>query len=216
MKNTENYDFRSFIENVRERYDIVEVVGWYLKLNQSNKGLCPFHEEKTPSFSVNAKGQYFHCFGCGKGGDVFKFLELYEKKSFTEILKELAKKAGITAPSPNPDFQKHIDEDRTIQEILGETAEFYYKNLTQEARNYLRKNRNITDETISRFKIGYANGNLKEYLLKERNFPLDICLKAGILKKTEDGTTKDYFYDRIVFPNFRHGQAVYLSGRRRV
>lgn len=214
MQNMENYDFRDVVESVRERYDIAEVVGRYVRLTHSNKGLCPFHAEKTPSFSVNTKGQYFYCFGCGKGGDVFKFLELYEKKTFAEVLRELADKAGIKISDLSPDSQRHIDEERAIRDVLSVAAEYYHEHITQEASDYLTKKRGIGVEIISRFKIGYANGNLSEYLLKERSFPLDICLKAGVLKKREDGSIKDYFYDRIVFPNFRRGQIVHMSGRR--
>ncbi|MBI5144088.1 MAG: toprim domain-containing protein, partial [Candidatus Omnitrophica bacterium] len=214
MKNTGHCDFRSVIEEVRERYDIVEVVGRYVKLNHSNKGLCPFHDERMPSFSVNVKGQYFYCFGCGKGGDVFKFLELYEKRPFAEILKELADRVDIDIPSLSSDFKERIDEDRVIRDILGATAEFYHESLTEEASEYLIDRRGIEKKIISEFKIGYANGQLTEYLLKERNFPIDICLRAGVLKKSEASSIGDYFHDRIVFPNFRHGQVVHLSGRR--
>jgi DNA primase catalytic core len=213
MKNMENYDFRDIIESVRERYDIAEVVGRYVKLTYSKKGICPFHEEKTPSFSVNTKGQYFYCFGCGKGGDVFKFLELYERKAFIEVLRELADKAGIKVPDLSTDSHKHIGEERTTRDILSVAAEYYHGHITREASDYLTKKRGIKNEIISRFKIGYANGNLNEYLLKQRCFPLDICLKAGIIKKREDGIIKDYFCDRIIFPNFRRGQVVHMSGR---
>jgi len=213
MKNMENYNFRDVVESVRERYDIAEVVGRYVRLTHSKKGICPFHEEKTPSFSVNTKGQYFYCFGCGKGGDVFKFLELYDRKSFIEVLRELADKAGIKVPDLGPDSHKHIDEERTTRDVLSVAAEYYHERITQEASDYLTKKRGIEDEIISRFKIGYANGNLNEYLLKECCFPLDICLKAGVLKKREDGTIKDYFCNRIIFPNFRRGQVVHMSAR---
>lgn len=214
MKNTEHCDFRSVIEEVRERYDIAEVVGRYVKLNHSNKGLCPFHNEGTPSFSINRKGQYFYCFGCGKGGDVFKFLELYEKRAFVEILKELADRAGIDIPGLNPESKERIDEDRIIRDILGATAEFYHENLTKEASEYLTGRRGIEEKVISEFKIGYASGQLSEYLIKDRSFPVDICLKSGVLKKDTFGAIEDYFYNRIVFPNFRHGQVVHMSGRR--
>ncbi|MBU2540928.1 MAG: toprim domain-containing protein [Candidatus Omnitrophica bacterium] len=213
MKNMENYDFRDIIENVRERYDIGEVVSRHVRLTHSKKGICPFHEEKTPSFSVNTKGQYFYCFGCGKGGDVFKFLELYERKSFAEVLRELADRAGIKVPDLGPNSHKHIDEERTTRDILSVAAEYYHERITQEANDYLTKKRGIKDEIISRFKIGYTNGNLNEYLIKECCFPLDICLKAGVLKKREDGTIKDYFCNRIIFPNFRRGQVVHMSAR---
>jgi DNA primase len=90
-----DFDFKDLIERVRERVDIVQVIGQRIALDHHHKALCPFHEEKTPSFSVNPKGQYFHCFGCGVGGDVFRFLELYENKPFMEVLSELASQVGI-------------------------------------------------------------------------------------------------------------------------
>jgi DNA primase catalytic core len=185
-----------------------------VKLNHGNKGLCPFHEETTPSFSVNVKGQYFYCFGCGKGGDVFKFLELHERKTFVEILKDLASKAGIDIPSLSRESQERVDEERAIRDVLGATVDFYHEGLTQEAKEYLIGRRGIEERMITEFKIGYAKGELNEYLLKERSFPADICLKAGILKKDEFGAIEDYFYNRIIFPNFRHGQVVHMSGRR--
>lgn len=214
MKNSGHCDYKSIIEEIRQRYDIVEVIGRYVKLNHSNKGLCPFHDERTPSFSVNVKGQYFYCFGCGKGGDIFKFLELYEKKPFAEILKELADRAGINIPILSPDSKERIDEDRIAQDVLGATAEFYHERLTTEASEYLTERRGISEEVIARFKIGYANGQLSEYLLKECSFPADACIRAGVLKKADDGSIEDFFHNRIIFPNFRHGQVVHLSGRR--
>lgn len=213
MSNTKDFDFKMFIEEVRKRSDIAEIIKQHINLNENNKALCPFHEERTPSFSVNTKGQYFYCFGCGKGGDVFKFLELYEKKSFLEVLENLADKTGSTIPGLDADYRKSIDEDRVIQDVLKETTEFYSKNLTREARDYLIHKRGIMGETVFKFKVGYASGGLKDQLLNKHNFQPDVCVKAGVLKKGEDSTIKDYFYDRIIFPNIRHGQVVYLSGR---
>ena len=87
--------FRSMIEKIKSRADIISVVKKRIELDRNNKALCPFHSEKTPSFSVNPRGQYFHCFGCGEGGDVIKFIQLFENKTFREAVKALSKEANI-------------------------------------------------------------------------------------------------------------------------
>ncbi|HUU29587.1 MAG TPA: CHC2 zinc finger domain-containing protein [archaeon] len=206
-------DFKSLIERVRERTDIVQVIGQLITLDHNNKGICPFHAEKAPSFSVNPKEQYFHCFGCGAGGDVFRFIELYEKKPFMEVLSDLAQQAGISVSALTPEDKQRLKENRTIEDLLTETARFYHQSLNKEVRDYLTKERGFTEETISRFQIGYANGRLREHLIDKRKFPLDVCLKAGVLKKTDRGTVQDYFYHRIIFPNYKRGRVVHLSGR---
>lgn len=208
-----DFDFKDLIERVREQTDIVQVIGQRIALDRHHKALCPFHEEKTPSFSVNPKGQYFHCFGCGIGGDVFRFLELYENKPFMEALSELASQVGISLTSITSEDRERIKETRTIDDILTETAMFYHQSLTPEVKSYLIKERGFTEEIISRFQIGYANGGLREHLIDKRKFPLDLCLKAGILKKTAEGAVRDYFYHRVIFPNLKRGRVVHLSGR---
>lgn len=206
-------DFKDLIERVREQTDIVQVIGQRIALDRHHKALCPFHEEKTPSFSVNPKGQYFYCFGCGVGGDVFRFLELYENKPFMEVLSELANQVGISLSSITSEDRQRIKEVRTIEDILGETAMFYHQHLTPEVKSYLIKERGFTEETISRFQIGYANGGLREHVIDKRKFPLDLCLKAGVLKKTGEGAIRDYFYHRVIFPNIKRGRVVHLTGR---
>ncbi len=205
-------EFRDLIERVGEQTDIVQVIGQRIALDRHNKALCPFHQEKTPSFSVNPRGQYFHCFGCGTGGDVFRFLELYENKPFMEVLSELANQADTPLTVLTPEDRQRIAEVRTIEDILTETAMFYHQNLTQEVRNYL-KERGFTEETISRFQIGYANGKLWGHLIEECRFRLDLCLKAGVLKKKEGEGVRDYFYRRVIFPNLKRGRAVHISSR---
>jgi len=205
-------EFRDLIERVGEQTDIVQVIGQRIALDRHNKALCPFHQEKTPSFSVNPRGQYFHCFGCGTGGDVFRFLELYENKPFMEVLSELANQAGTPLTVLTPEDRQRIAEVRTIEDILTKTARFYHQNLTQGVRNYL-KERGFTEETISRFQIGYASGKLWGHLIEECRFPLDLCLKAGVLKKTEGEGVRDYFYRRVIFPNLKRGRAVHISSR---
>jgi len=208
-----NYDLKDLIERVKERVDIVEVIGQRISLDRNHKAHCPFHDDKNPSFSVNPKGQYFHCFGCGVGGDVIRFLELYEHKSFMDALTELARQAGISLPSITSEDKERIKEDRTIEDILTETARFYHQSLTPEVKSYLSEKRGFTEETITRYLVGYANGGLREHLIDKRKFPLDLCFKAKVLKKTADGEVKDYFHNRIIFPNLRRGRVVHLSGR---
>ncbi|MEJ5377081.1 MAG: CHC2 zinc finger domain-containing protein [bacterium] len=208
-----DFESRDLIEKIRERTDIVQVIGEHITLDRHNKALCPFHEENTPSFSVNPSGQYFHCFGCGVGGDVFRFLELYEKKPFMEVLSELADRAGISLTVLTSEDRQRIREIRTIEDILTETARFYHQSLTAEVRDYLMQERGLKEETISRFQIGYANGKLQEYLIKKLGFPLDLCLKAGVLKKAQGNSVRDHFYHRAIFPNFKRGRVVHITGR---
>jgi DNA primase catalytic core len=207
-------DFRDQIEAVRERTDIVEVIAEKISLNRQNKALCPFHEDKTPSFSVNPDGQYFYCFGCGVGGDVFKFLELYENKPFVEVLSDLAGQVGLPFSDPTPEERKRIENGRIIEYILTETAGFYHRNLTPQAREYLLQRRGFSENSISRFRIGYAGGGLRKHLLNGPRFPLEICLESGVLKENDDGAVRDYFYDKVIFPTLDRGRVVYLTGRR--
>jgi DNA primase catalytic core len=211
-KRMKGSDLRTVVELVRERTDIVQVIGQCVPLDRHYKALCPFHEEKVPSFSVNAQGQYFYCFGCGKGGDVFAFLQLRENKSFMEVLSELAEKAGISMPTLTPEARQSIKEDRMIEDILTESARFYHQSVTDEAKAYLLNERGLTQEIISRFQIGFAKGGLRQHLMDECKFPLDVCLKAGVLRE-KDGAARDYFYQRIIFPNISRGRVVHLSGR---
>lgn len=207
-------EFRDLIEKAREQTDIVQIIGQRITLDCHNKALCPFHEEKTPSFSVNSKEQYFHCFGCGAGGDVFSFLEHFENKPFIEVLTDLANQAGISLPMQTSEDRQRIIEIRAIEDILTETARFYHQGLTREVQDYLTKERGFTEETISRFQIGYANGKLREHLIDECKFSLDLCLKAGVLKKAEGDSVRDYFYHHIIFPNLKRARVVHISGRR--
>ena len=205
-------NFRSLIEKIREASDIVEVVSEHVTLGRGNKALCPFHDEKTPSFHVNPKGQYFKCFGCGVGGDVFKFVELRQRVSFMEALRFLASRAGVSMNEVNPDDLFQIKESRHVEEVLAEAAEYYHARLTTEGLAYLHK-RGLTDETIDRFKIGFASGGLLEHLTGEKGYPIETCLRAGVVRKTNGGKADDFFFNRIIFPNFARGRVVHLSGR---
>jgi len=200
------------IQEIKNKVDIVEIISKYIPLNEYNKAKCPFHNDSKPSFSVNKEGQFFYCFGCGVGGDVIKFLELINKVPFIEALKEVAKFAKENIPEISLKDKEKIEEERKIEEILTTTAEFYRKSLTPEVRKYLIEERGFNVGLIERFRIGYANGSLKNYLINECNYTMVLCLKAGILSKNKN-SIKDYFYRRITFPNIRRGIVVHFSAR---
>ena len=205
---------RVVIDDIKAQLDIVSVIESYIPLNQRGSrhwALCPFHKETHPSFCVKPKEQYFYCFGCKQGGDVIRFIELYKGKSFKEALIELAQLAGVSIPHMTPDEERRHRERREIEDVLFAAALFYHQNLTEQVRAYLIR-RGFTEETITRFLIGYAQGGLRKHLLEERKFPLDLCLKAGVLKREGEGV-RDYFYGRVIFPNLRHGRVVHMTGR---
>lgn len=157
MKNAE---FRRTIDEIKSRIDIVEVVRRYVNLDNHYKGRCCFHQDTRPSLSVNPKGQYYYCFGCGQGGDVFTILQLKENKTFFEILKELAKQTGIQLPKMESKDIKKYGEERTIDDIRLATALYYHQNLPDEVRLYLTEERGLTNESIENFQIGYAGGGV--------------------------------------------------------
>jgi len=198
-------DRTDVVEAVRAAADLRDVISDYLPLKKSGsryRALCPFHTEKTPSFYVDADKQLFYCFGCAAGGDVFKFLMLYEKMEFPEALKTLAARYGIPLPAPgtseNSDRQKVLAANR--QALL------YYRDQLQRpagsaARRYLDQ-RGLTAETIEAFRLGFAPEGwtgLKSHLAGKIAEPL--LLMAGLLaRKEETGRTYDRFRERVMFP----------------
>lgn len=156
----------SFADRVKNQADIVRVIGEYVRLKKSGQnftGLCPFHGEKTPSFAVHPVKQIFHCFGCGKGGDVFSFVMEMEKCPFPEAVKIVAEKCGIPVPRPKertPEERKENQQRATLIEIHREAQAFFVRQLEstaegRAARAYL-EDRGLNAETIARFGIGYA------------------------------------------------------------
>ena len=187
-------------EQVRLANPIEEVINEKVKLDRNHKGLCPFHAEKTPSFSVNIKGQYFNCFGCGKAGDVFDFVSLTQNLSFFDSLKYLAGRRGIQFPK-EVDFAKE-EGQRSIETALNEASTLYHLNLPVNVKEYLN-GRGISDEIIEAYKIGYCAGDTQHKASKE------ILLQAGLTY--ENG--QEYFKGYITFPNIIYGRVVYISGR---
>jgi DNA primase len=212
-----------FAEQVKSSVDIVSVVGEHVKLRRSGAyrfmGLCPFHNEKTPSFTVHATHQFYKCFSCGAGGDVFKFVMEIEGLSFYEALKSLAERHGI----PMPKRSQYADEDSrlrgallTLHEIA---AEQFRANLNgpggEAARAYLAK-RGLARETIEQFGLGYSapGGRSLQRLFEQRDFSTAHMEQSGLVGRRDDGSFYDRFRNRLMFPiHDGSGRIIGFGGR---
>jgi len=215
------------VEEIKGKIDIVELVGGYLTLKKAGvnyKGLCPFHNEKTPSFMVSPERQSFKCFGCGKGGDVFTFIEEIEGMDFYDSLKLLAGKAGVELRRRQSiswgEKEYQPTEKTKIFEINDLSAKLFHKILTDhpkadKARQYL-KNRGILEKTISDWQIGYAprSWDLLIKFLSVKGYSEKEIFRAGLLVLGEKGKYWDRFRGRIMFPiNNISGQVIAFTGR---
>jgi DNA primase len=201
----------SFAERVKQQADIVRVVGEYVRLKKSGQnftGLCPFHGEKTPSFAVHPVKQIFHCFGCGKGGDVFSFVMEMEKCEFPEALKIVAEKCGIAMPrakNRTPEERKENQQRAALVEMHREAQAFFVKQLEttaegKAARAYL-EDRGLDAEAIARFGIGYApsGGDTLLRFLKQK-YADKLLVESGLVSRDQSGRMFDRFRTRITFP----------------
>ena len=196
------------IDEIRNKNDIVDIISQYVILKRSGRnffGLCPFHKEKSPSFSVSPDKQIFHCFGCGVGGNVFHFVEKIENLSFIETLDMLANRVGITLPTlENSADDKLIRLKSRVYEINEETAKFYHENLykptSKEAQNYIKK-RKLDNRTLKNFQIGYS-GNFNElYIhLKGKGYTDEEILATGLVNRNDNGRFIDRYRKRVMFP----------------
>lgn len=216
---------RPVIEDIRARCDIEDVVGSYIPLKRAGttlKALCPFHQEKTPSFTVNRQRQIFHCFGCGAGGDVIKFVMLRENVDFMTALRILAKRAGVELRM-DADDGDGVAKDRLFQ-ALEQAALFFRSMLAEdesaaEARAYL-KSRVLDGEAAETYGIGFAppGWNHMEALGRSKGWGLDLLEAAGLVKPSEKpgrSTHYDRFRNRLMFPiRDEIGRVVGFSGRR--
>ncbi|MDD7219269.1 MAG: DNA primase [Clostridia bacterium] len=198
------------IEEVRSKNDIVDVVSQYVKLNKRGStyfGLCPFHNEKTPSFSVTPSRQMYYCFGCGAGGNVFNFVMEYENFTFGEALKALADRAGVELPRMEYSSQarEKAQKKSTLLEINKLAASYFYYQLRREngkkAYEYL-KGRHLSDETMQKFGLGYSDkysDDLYKYL-KSKNYSDDLLRESGLFNVDERHGMYDKFWNRVIFP----------------
>jgi DNA primase len=201
----------SFADRVKQQADIVRVIGEYVRLKKSGQnftGLCPFHGEKTPSFAVHPVKQIFHCFGCGKGGDVFTFVMEVEKCPFPEAVRVVAEKCGIAIPKPkerSPEERKENQQRSALIEMHREAQSFFVKQLEttaegRAARAYL-EDRGLDGEAIGRFGIGYApaGGDVLLRFFKTK-YPEKLLGESGLVSRDQSGRMFDRFRRRITFP----------------
>ncbi|AXO94940.1 DNA primase [Bacillus anthracis] len=215
------------VEQIRTSSDIVEVIGEYVQLRKQGRnyfGLCPFHGENSPSFSVSSDKQIFHCFGCGEGGNVFSFLMKMEGLAFTEAVQKLGERNGIAVAeyTSGQGQQEDISDDTVIMQQAHELLKKYYHHLLvnteegNEALSYLLK-RGITKEMIEKFEIGYASPawDAATKILRKRGLSLSSMEQAGLLIRSEkDGSHYDRFRGRVMFPIYTlQGKVIAFSGR---
>ena len=210
------------IDEIRSRNDIVDVISQYVVLKRSGRnffGLCPFHKEKSPSFSVSPDKQIFHCFGCGEGGNVFHFISKIENISFPEALETLADRAGVELPVLNSDGDEKLALLKSkVYEVNKCAAEFYHENLYKPsakiAQEYVKK-RKLDNNTLKNFLIGYScNFNELYTMLKEKGFNDEEILASGLANKNEKGQYIDRFRKRLMFPiQDIRGRVIAFGGR---
>ena len=210
------------IEEVRQSNDIVDIISQYMHLKRSGRnyfGLCPLHNEKSPSFSVSPDKQIFHCFGCGVGGNVFTFLMKIEGISFIEAVQSLAERANIQLPT----FENSIDSAREelkakVYKVNEFTATFYHENLykptAKEAQEYIKK-RKLTNDILKSFRIGFS-GRFDELYkaLKKEGFNDPEILESGLVNRNDNGTYIDRYRNRLMFPICdARGRVIAFGGR---
>ena len=212
-----------FLDELRARLPVSEVVVKKVRLTRKGRehlGLCPFHNEKTPSFTVNDDKGFYHCFGCGAHGDVVSFAMETEGLNFPEAVEQLAGQAGLQVPLSSPEERARAKVRATLYDVAEQVCAWYQEQLAQPAGrtgyDYLR-GRGFTDETIARFRLGYApdgRGRLLQ-VMESRGVRLEQLVEAGLLKLPEGGgDPRDYFFNRVMFPiNDSRGRVIAFGAR---
>jgi len=215
---------RTFIEDLLSRLDLIEVIDARVPLKKTGanySACCPFHNEKTPSFSVNPSKQFYYCFGCGASGDAIKFLMEYERLDFSDAIEQLANKAGMEVPRQEltPQQKKAEITRKTVYDLLNDTARFYFENLRKEntPRNYLVK-RELSPKVAHRFGLGFALGEWDALLKRfdsHNDFTQEMLIEAGLLIDNEESNRRyDRFRNRIMFPiRDVRGRVIGFGGR---
>jgi len=212
-----------FIDELKENVDIVDLISDYLELKKTGnryKGLCPFHSEKTPSFFVNPDNNFYHCFGCGAGGDSINFVMEIENLTFIESVKMLAERSGMELPDMSNQQRQVYKEREKIFSLNKLAARFYNylltdTNMGKEALEYLNK-RGFNEEDIKRFNLGYAADEWQLLLnfLKKKDFSMHLIKKAGLISEGNNNSHYDKFRNRVMFPIFNNrGEVIAFGGR---
>lgn len=212
------------IEEVRSKNDIVDVISGYVRLQKKGStyfGLCPFHNEKTPSFSVTPGKQMYYCFGCGAGGNVFTFLMEYENFTFAEAMQSLAERVGVELPVQeySPQMKREADRRQRLLEVNKEAGKYYYMLLRSEhgqhAMNYFKK-RGLSEETMRKFGLGYSDkfsDDLYQYL-KKKGYEDELLKDTGLITYDERRGGYDKFWNRAMFPIMDvHNKIIGFGGR---
>ncbi|MFD2235607.1 DNA primase, partial [Phaeospirillum tilakii] len=213
----------SFLEELRTRLSLVAVVGRRVKLTRKGRehlGLCPFHNEKTPSFTVNEDKGFYHCFGCGAHGDVIAFEMQAGNLGFTEAVERLASEAGLEIPRPTPEAQARERQRAGLHEALEAACAWFEAQLRRpggaEGLAYLKR-RGLTDATIARFRLGWApdSRDALRSALMSASLPESLLTEAGLLRRPEGGGAAfDYFRGRVMFPiTDRRGRVIGFGAR---
>lgn len=219
-----NDDLQKFLDELRSRIAITDVVGSKVKLTKKGReylGLCPFHNEKTPSFTVNENKGFYHCFGCGAHGDIVRFEMDANGLPFIEAVKKLANKVGLQLPALSKENQEQAIKRKSLYEIMDIACSFFEKNLKlpigAKALDYFKNKRGFSDDTIKKFRLGYApnNNGLKALLLSKGVTEQDMA-DLGLITIPEDNnrSSRDFFRDRVMIPIMdKQGNIIAFGGR---
>ncbi len=211
-------DLKEYLDDLRSNIDIVNVISRYVKLKKRGRnyvGLCPFHDEKTPSFVVSPEKQIFHCFGCGASGDVVKFIMRIEDVDFKTAVRDLAKEAGIKPPR----FSR-VDSDNgslkaRLKEVMRIAAEFFKSQLNEKVFSYL-VSRGVKKNSMEKFELGFAPENGSKFIeyAKTHGITDSELESSGLARKDQSGKLRSYFWNRVIIPIFdSHGDIVAFGGR---
>lgn len=217
------------VEEVKQRVDIVDVISEHVVLRKRGKdftGLCPFHDDKSPSFSVSPSKQFYYCFSCGAGGNAIKFLMEIGKQSFADVVLDLARRYQVPVktlePAQRQELQRQLSLREQLYEVLALTAKFYEHALRQSdgqaALTYLQEQRRLTEETIQQFQLGYAPAGwqvLYGYLVEQKRYPVELIEQAGLIVPRQEGRGYyDRFRDRLMIPiHDLQGRVIGFGGR---
>jgi len=218
-------DLQKFIDELRAKISIADVVGEKVKLVRKGReytGLCPFHNEKTPSFTVNEAKGFYHCFGCGAHGDILKFEMDANNLPFMEAIEKLAHRAGLEVPRTTPENKAEVEKRKSLYEIMELAVKFFERNLRlpegRAALDYLHNRRGFSDDIITKFRMGYApaNNGLRAWLASKNVSESDMG-DLGLVSLAENNTSKrtfDFFRDRVMIPIFdKAGRPIAFGGR---
>jgi len=210
----------SFLERLRSQLTVSEVIGRRIAVKKHGRefhALCPFHNEKTPSFTINDEKNFFHCFGCAAHGDAIGFVMRYERLPYPEAVERLAREAGVPMPELTPEESVRAEKEKTQLTVLEAACRWFEEQLAKNshAKQYVEK-RGLTADTVQRFRVGYApdeRASLHHYLLAQ-NYPIPLQLEAGLIGRSEDGAVYDRFRGRVMFPiRTPRGDVIAFGGR---